>query len=122
AQAIRDRRLWMLSALYFLLIMGLYSFVYWTPSIIKSVIHVSDLKIGWLSAIPSLVAAVSMVMIGHHSDTQRERRWHVAICALVSASGIAALGWCHSPVLLLTVLCCAAVGIFGALGPFWALA
>src|SRR5205085_1055311 len=116
-------RLWLLSALYFMLIMGLYSFVYWVPSIIQSVApERSDLKIGLLAAIPSIVAALSMVLIGAHSDRHAERRWHVAGCTVVSASGIALIAACHSTPILLIVLCLAAVGIFGALGPFWALA
>ena len=44
AHAIRDVRLWMLSANYFMLIMGLYGFIYWLPSIIKSVTTASDLE------------------------------------------------------------------------------
>jgi ACS family tartrate transporter-like MFS transporter len=123
AHALADARLWKLSALYFMLIMGLYSFVYWVPSIVESVTPgASVMRIGLLSAIPSVVAAVSMVIIGEHSDRQRERRWHVAGCAVVSAIGISGVIFCHSTPSMIVVLCVAAVGIFGALGPFWALA
>lgn len=119
--ALADARLWMLSLLYFLLIMGLYGFVYWAPSIIKSVSKLTDLQIGMISAVPYLVAAVTMVIIGHHADRHHERRWHVAICALLAAGGVALLSQCHTLGSVVTTMCIATIGIFGSLGPFWAL-
>ena len=123
AHAIRDARLWMLSANYFMLIMGLYGFIYWLPSIIKSVTTASDLEIGFLSAIPCTVAAVTMVIIGRHADRHNERRWHVATTALIAAAGVTIVSAAPSPVAtVMPALCLAAIGIWGSLGPFWALA
>ncbi len=119
--ALADARLWMLSLLYFLLIMGLYGFVYWAPSIIRSVSKLSDLQIGMISAVPYLVAAVTMVFIGHHADRHHERRWHVAVCALLAAAGVAMLSQCHTLGGVIVTMCVATIGIFGSLGPFWAL-
>jgi MFS transporter, ACS family, tartrate transporter len=119
--ALADWRLWLLSALYFMLIMGLYGFVYWVPTIIKSVTEVSDLMIGLLSAIPFIVAAVSMVIIGGHADRRSERRWHVAVSAVVAAGGVVLVTRCHTTGTVMIALCLAAIGIWGSLGPFWAL-
>lgn len=127
--ALRDARLWLLSAIYFLLIMGLYGFVYWSPTIVKQAMEygqgtpeASDLAVGIWSALPFTVAAVSMVLIGEHSDRRGEHRWHVTCCAMLAAGGVALLTRCHEVVTVLPVLSLAAVGIFGSLGPFWALA
>ena len=119
AHAIRDARLWMLSANYFMLIMGLYGFIYWLPSIIKSVTTASDLEIGFLSAIPCTVAAVTMVIIGRHADRHNERRWHVATTALIAAAGVTIVSRCHTMATVMPALCLAAIGIWGSLGPFW---
>jgi cyanate permease len=65
-----------------------YTLVFWTPTLIKSW-GVSDLLvIGMLAAIPNLVGVISMVLIGRSSDRLKERRWHFAICALISAVGL----------------------------------
>jgi D-galactonate transporter len=120
--ALADRRLWLLALLYFLLIMGLYGFSYWAPTIIKAATHASDLRVGLLAAIPSAVAAVSMVLIGRHADRHDERRRHIAATACIAAAGVAVLPWCRSGPSVVAALCVAAVGIFSSLGPFWALA
>jgi ACS family tartrate transporter-like MFS transporter len=62
-----------------------------------------------------------MVLIGRHSDRTGERRWHVAICAAVGAAGLAACALTSNPVVALILLCISAAGIWGTLGPFWAL-
>src|SRR5207248_1738260 len=46
-RALSDTRLWLLSVIYFMLIMGLYGFIYWLPTIVKAAIPgASDLRIG----------------------------------------------------------------------------
>ncbi len=119
--ALTDARLWLLSVIYFMIIMGLYGFVYWVPSIIKSVTEASDLQIGFLSAIPSIVGAVTMILIARHADRHNERRWHVATTATIAACGVVMVTRCHATASTVITLSIAAVGIFGSLGPFWAL-
>ena len=62
-----------------------------------------------------------MVIIGRNSDRNRERRWHVSMCALCGAVGLAAAAFLKVPGAELAALTLAAVGIWGALGPFWAM-
>jgi nitrate/nitrite transporter NarK len=63
-----------------------------------------------------------MVFVGRSSDRTGERRRHVAIPALIGAAGfIAAATVPASVTLSLLALSVAAFGIWGALGPFWAL-
>jgi ACS family tartrate transporter-like MFS transporter len=116
-----DTRLIMLSGIYFLLIMGLYGFVYWVPSIVKNLTRADNATVGFISALPFVVGAITMVGIGAHADTAAQRRYHVAICALIGAVGITALAGSTGAMLGLAALCVAAVGIFGCLGPFWAI-
>jgi MFS transporter, ACS family, tartrate transporter len=114
-------RLWLFSGIYFTLIMGLYGFIYWVPTIVKTLTHADNVKVGLISAIPYLTAAISMVAIGAAADYTGRRRWSVSICAFVGSAGIVALCVSDRPVLGIASLCVAAIGIFGTLGPFWAL-
>src|SRR5262249_26042067 len=50
-----------------------------------------------------------------------ERRWHVAMCALLAAAGVTLLSQCHGLGGVITTMCIATIGIFGSLAPFWAL-
>jgi ACS family tartrate transporter-like MFS transporter len=120
--ALADIRLWLLSAIYFTLMMGLYGFIYWLPSILKSATGASDLTTGILAAVPCLVAAISMWLIGRHADHHNERRWHVACSSLVDAAGITLVIPAHTAIAVVPAVCVAAIGIWGSLGPFWALA
>src|SRR5205809_5018588 len=63
-----------------------------------------------------------MVMIGADSDHHNERRWHVAVSAIIASVGVALVGVSQMPTLIMLTLCLAAIGIWGSLGPFWALA
>ena len=81
-----DRRLWLFSGIYFTLIMGLYGFIYWVPTIVKSLTKASNVNVGLISAIPYVVAAISMVAIGAAADYTGRRRWIVSICAIVGCS------------------------------------
>jgi MFS family permease len=120
--AARDPWLGLLSVVYFMLIMGLYGFIYWLPSIVKNVsMHASDARIGALSAIPCAVAALAMILIGAYVDRARQRQKYVAASAIIGAIGLAAVGATTSSHACLAALTVAAIGIFGSLGPFWAI-
>ncbi|HET6247033.1 MAG TPA: MFS transporter [Tepidisphaeraceae bacterium] len=113
--ALRDRQVWLLTIPYFCIISGLFGFIFWAPSLI------TDHTGGWLTAVPYLVAAVMMVVIGRSSDLLNERRWHVVACAIIGAVGMAASALCPNTPLVIFTLSFAAIGIWGSLGPFWAL-
>jgi ACS family tartrate transporter-like MFS transporter len=116
-----DWRLALLSAIYFLLIMGLYGFVYWVPSIVKNLTRAKDATVGFVSAVPFVVGAITMVGIGALADRRGQRRWTVSFCALIGAIGIATLAATTGAAVGIAALCVAAIGIFGSLGPFWAI-
>jgi MFS transporter, ACS family, tartrate transporter len=120
-RAVLSGRLALFSAIYFLLIMGLYGFIYWVPTLVQGFSRAGDAKVGMLSAIPYLIATVSMVLIARRADKTGRRRRHVAGCAAVGAMGMAAVAAAHGEIAGLASLCLAAIGIFGSLGPFWTL-
>jgi MFS transporter, ACS family, tartrate transporter len=121
-QVFANRRVWVFCALYFLIVLGLYSISFWLPQILKGLSGSSDFLVGLLSALPYMVAAAGMVWIGRHSDRHGERRWHVAGPALLAALGFVLSTQTRVPALALVSISLAALGIWGSLGPFWAMA
>jgi ACS family tartrate transporter-like MFS transporter len=116
-----SRVVWRLAALYFGLVVGLYGISFWLPQIVRAFSGLGDFKVGVVSAVPYLVAAVGMVWVAAHSDRTRERRWHVAAPALVGMLGFLACAFVSAPVPALLAVSVAAFGIWGAVGPFWTL-
>ena len=82
-----------LSLVYFCGVVGLYAVNFWMPTIIQEFgIDKKDfLKVGLLSMIPWGIAAMSMVVVGGHSDRTGERRWHAAGSLLVAMCGLLTL-------------------------------
>jgi ACS family tartrate transporter-like MFS transporter len=118
--AVGSRRLWALSVLYFCLVLAIYGVSFWLPQIVQAAGTLSSSTVVLLSAIPYLIAALGMVIIGAHSDRTGERRWHVAGPALIGASGFILTVLAPSTVATsLATLSIAALGIWGTLGPFW---
>jgi MFS family permease len=110
------------SAIYFLLLAGLYGVSFWLPSIIKAAGVSDTLTISWLSAIPYLGAVVGMNLVAFSAD--RSRRWgvHVGISALIAAAGFAgSVLFSHQVVAAMFALTVASAGILSALPLFWIL-
>ena len=120
-QALSSARVWTLAFIYFAVIISFYGISLWLPQIVKSFSGVSDLLVGFISAIPFIAASLGMVVIGRSSDQSGERRWHVAISAFAGAAGLVLAAFVKMPVAELAALSLAAVGIWGTLGPFWAM-
>jgi ACS family tartrate transporter-like MFS transporter len=77
--------------------------------------------IGLLITIPNLVGLAAMIIVSRSSDRMLERRYHVAIPAIVAAAALVLLGATRSPIYSLTLLCFLAAGVYSYVGPFWAL-
>jgi ACS family tartrate transporter-like MFS transporter len=55
---------------------------FWLPQIVKGFGGLSNLAVGFITALPTLAAAVTMVAWTRHSDSTQERPWHVALAGL----------------------------------------
>jgi len=81
----------------------------------------SNSMIGLLVTIPNLVGMAAMIIVSRTSDRKLERRYHVAIPAIVAAGALVLLGATRSPFYSVTLLCFLAAGLYSSFGPFWAL-
>ena len=117
-----DPRVWLMSLIYFTFVMGLYGVSFWLPTIIKATGVKDALQIGFLTAIPYGSAVVAMILVSRSADRSRERRWHIAIPALLGATGLVLSAvWGQNTVLAMTALTVATMGILTTLPLFWSL-
>lgn len=114
-------KVWTFAILYFLLTLGMYGFQLWLPQIIESFGKLTDSTAALLSAIPAVFQAAGMILVARNSDRTAERRLHVASCAWLAASSLVLCAFCKDPILSLICLCASAFGLWGVVGPFWAL-
>ncbi|HEX8027883.1 MAG TPA: MFS transporter [Vicinamibacterales bacterium] len=114
--------LWAMSSVYLCVVIAFYGITFWLPQIVQSISTLGSAMVVLLSAIPYMAATIGLVVIGSRSDRTRERRWHVAIPCLIGAAGfvLTVIGP-QTPAWALTTLSVAAFGIWGTLGPFWAM-
>jgi D-galactonate transporter len=120
--ALSNPRVWVLALIYFCLVMGLYGLSFWLPSIIKALGVKDVLDISLLTAIPNGCAVIAMVLVARSADRHRERRWHIAISALVGAVGLAlSVIWHDSPALSMVGLCLGTMGILSSIPLFWSM-
>ncbi|MSQ68282.1 MAG: MFS transporter [Gammaproteobacteria bacterium] len=120
---LRDARVWLLALIYFCLAAGLYGINFWLPTLVRG-FGVSDLRsIGLVSALPWAAALGCMVLVSRSSDLRRERRYHIAVPALVGAAGLAlSVPLAGQPVLAVAALAVGTAGVMSALPLCWSLA
>jgi ACS family tartrate transporter-like MFS transporter len=120
--ALSEPRVWLLGLVYFGMVTSLYGLGFWLPQIVKGFGNLSNLEVGFVSAIPYAVGALTMYLWGHHSDRTGERTWHIALPAFVGAVGLVLSAYLGgTPLLALAALCVTAMGCYAALPVYWTL-
>jgi ACS family tartrate transporter-like MFS transporter len=114
-------RVWCLSALFVCFLTAFYGVLLWLPQIVKHMGSLSDVEVGFVTALPFCCAAVSMYLVARHSDKVGERRLHIAVCMTIGGLALLACAFVSPPAIALVLLCVAASGIWGCLAVFWTL-
>lgn len=91
------------------------------PQIIKSLGHLSNMAVGWLTMIPYIAGGIALVAWGHFSDRTGERRWNLLAACVVSTVGLTIAGATLGTWWSLIGMTVAAIGFYGSKGPFWAM-
>jgi MFS family permease len=122
AAAFRTPMVLLLSAQYFCWSVGVYGFVIWLPSILRSGRSIGIVEVGWLSAAPYLLATLLMILASMGSDRIGRRRifiWPFLMVGAVAFLGSYFLGkssfW---PGFVLLVI--AGGAMYASYGPFFA--
>ena len=119
-QALLDKRVLLLSLVYFGGTFAGYGIVLFQPQIVSRLSSGFGMT-GVINAIPYVFAAAAMILWGHHSDRTGERPRHVAIAYTVSAIGLVATAMMTDPVLTMVMLVIAAMGQASTGPTFWSL-
>lgn len=122
SEAFRRPDVWLLAAIYFSLVIGLYGVGFWMPTLIRSTGIASPVEIGWLSAVPYAAAATVMIPVSRRSDRTQERRWHVALPSILGGIGfLLTLLGPNTTVWAVCSMTLATTGIITAIPVFWSL-
>jgi ACS family tartrate transporter-like MFS transporter len=119
-RGLADLRVIALSLVYFGTSAGLYTLGIWAPQIIKE-FGLSSLQVGFLNALPGIVAIVAMVVWARHSDRSGERTWHVVGACMLAALGLVLAGFAGTVVAVLLALTLVNIGISSAKPPLWSM-
>ncbi|WKN21578.1 MFS transporter [Azotobacter vinelandii] len=102
---------------------GMYGFIMWLPSIIKQAAAIDIVTVGWLSAVPYMVAVMTMLAVSWASDRSQRRK--IFVWPLL---GIGALAFLLSYLLgadhfwmSFILLSVAGAAMYAPYGPFFAL-
>lgn len=114
--------LWRLVVVDFILNNCTYGVSLWLPSALKNVSGLPNFLVGVASAVPNLLAAVIMVLVGLHSDRTGERRWHIAFSAFAGAAALLAAGVSTGVVFSVMAFGIALAASSSMAGTFWSMA
>jgi ACS family tartrate transporter-like MFS transporter len=119
-RGLADLRVIALSLVYFGTSAGLYTLGIWAPQIIKE-FGLSSLQVGFLNALPGIVAIVAMVQWARHSDRSGERTWHVVGACMLACLGLVLAGFAGTVLAVLLALTLVNIGISSAKPPLWSM-
>ncbi len=85
AAAFRSKTVVLLCLQYALWSIGVYGFVMWLPSIINAAPDANIVKTGWLTAVPFVLAIVSMLSVSYFSDKTLQRKIFIWPSLLIGA-------------------------------------
>jgi MFS family permease len=116
---ISSPRVWGAAFTWFSTLVGAYGMIYWLPLVVKELSGVSDLSVGFLTAIPWIGVGAGMLTGGAISDRRDERYWSVAVPAFLAGLAMAAAAFSGGGLLALMTLTLAGFCFGAAQGAFW---
>ncbi|MEQ1765153.1 MAG: MFS transporter [Pyrinomonadaceae bacterium] len=123
-QAVSDRRVILLSLVYFCSVTSAYGFSFFLPTIIKELSGFSNLMVSLVAILPYIGGLVAMILVGTSSDRTGERRWHTSLSFLCVSIGLflSSIAYANgNAVLAVAMFCLVGIGTYSALPAFWSL-
>ncbi len=78
-QLLRDKNLWIMSAIFCCFLSGSYGYLIWLPRLLKELTKMNLTVVGWLSVPPLVAAVFGLYLFGALSDRHGNRRGWCAI-------------------------------------------
>jgi sugar phosphate permease len=114
--------IWLLTAIYVLLMLGNYGINFWVPTIIKNAGVASVLDIGLITAIPYVFGAVTMVWVARQAQRTGNQRAYGALMSVLAGIGLILCAAFPQQLLLMILGVAFAVGgSLSAIALFWGL-
>ncbi|HBL6727707.1 TPA: MFS transporter [Serratia liquefaciens] len=123
SEAFRSRNVILLCVQYFAWSIGVYGFVLWLPSILRSGMEMGMVEAGWLSAVPYLAATIAMILVSWASDKMQNRKlfvWPLLLIGALAFFGSYAVGANHFWISY-ALLVIAGAAMYAPYGPFFAI-
>jgi MFS family permease len=112
----------LLGFIYFLIQIASYGLNFWAPDIIRTASGGNAATVGFLTAVPYICGAISMLIVGRLSDASGERPKFVAALIVAASLGFFATGLFDKNVgLLVGALAVLGAGVVAAIPTFWTL-
>jgi sugar phosphate permease len=122
ARTLIHPRVWLIACIGFGHGFASYTFVFWLPLLMKSVLGgPSNTVAGLAVMIPSFAGLIAMILVSRHSDRTLERRYHIAALEAIAGIALMLLGVPHSPFLSLVLFSVVAAGSYSSLPVFFSL-
>jgi ACS family tartrate transporter-like MFS transporter len=119
-QSFWDPKVLLLSLNYFGIITASLGMLLFLPQIVKQ-LGLTNMQVGWVSMIPYIFGAISLVIWGWISDWMGERRWNLFWGCMLAAVGLAIAGMFVGTHWAVVGMSIAAMGLYGSKGPFWSM-
>ncbi len=118
-RSLLNPRIILITIAFMFILYGVYSVSFFLPLIIKG-LGLSNLAVGYVSALPSLCAAIAMIVVSRSSDRSGERFWHVLCPLTLGGIGLVAAAFCLGNVYFaMAAFCVAVLGLSSTLPVFW---
>src|SRR5690606_17721041 len=89
AKLLSNPLLWVSALVWFCLLGGAYGLIFWLPQTVRQMSKLSEMQIGFVTALPWIGNVFAIYFNAAHSDKTGERFWHVAIPAVIAAVAFA---------------------------------
>ncbi|KIC65294.1 MFS transporter [Pseudarthrobacter phenanthrenivorans] len=101
---------------------GNYALAFFLPQVLKQIYPAySATNIGFVGALPYILAGIAMLFFGRASDRAKSRRSVVILCLVIGLMGLSGtIAFQGNPVMQVVSLCVAAIGIVSYSPPMWA--
>jgi MFS transporter, ACS family, tartrate transporter len=119
-QALTNRRVLFLAAVYFTNVCLLNSVLFFLPLILKG-FGLSNIQSGFVAAIPSLAALVAVIWWGRRSDRRIERAGHAAFANLLAGAALLGAALLVNPTAQILAVTVAFAATLAFTPPFWSI-
>lgn len=121
-QALTSRYILVLAIALCLVVLASYGFILWLPTTIQQHSKLSVIQATLLSAIPFIMATLTVRAAARSSDRRKERKLHTAVPLIVAGISFAMITWSGQPFVVTMIwLCVTGMSLWAWAPPFWVL-